>query len=251
MSINGTPITLGVLNTEVVPSPLWSVNVEERSNTPDGLMTDKNEIKIATQKVSNTFHGVQGNNIRVVVRVPIATEQPVIVLLVLLILMKGISFLVARPPDNSVHVFIDNSNLFIEDHGLLVTTILNGRKLGSTFVVGSVPPPNDALWDRARSHGCEVTTYKRNASNKVDTALVCRAMRFILTKKHSTLLLVAGDSDYCSLIKEAKEEDWKIETWFWDGSSFPQECLDLISKYTLEISGNIIKDWHYRNDALK
>ena len=146
--------------------------------------------------------------------------------------------------------------------------------MGSTFVVGSVPPPNDALWDRARSHGCEVTTYKRNASNKVDTALVCRAMRFILTRKHSTLLLVAGDSDYCSLIKEAKEEDWKIETWFWDGSSFPQECLvnlkifrliyrwiittsllhisqDLISKYTLEISGNIIKDWHYRNDALK
>ena len=40
-------------------------------------MTDKNEIKIATQKVSNTFHGVQGNNIRVVVRVPIATGESI------------------------------------------------------------------------------------------------------------------------------------------------------------------------------
>ncbi|CAG8755519.1 807_t:CDS:1, partial [Funneliformis caledonium] len=74
---------------------------------------------------------------------------------------------------NSVHVFIDNSNLFIEgskvvgqlenvnvydnkqsnfldfyvDHVLLVTTVLNGRKIGNTFIVGSVPPPNDTLWD--------------------------------------------------------------------------------------------------------
>ncbi|CAG8483687.1 3106_t:CDS:2 [Rhizophagus irregularis] len=55
---------------------LWSVNVEEsqlESNTPDGLMTVENEIKIATQKVGNTFYGVQDNNIRVVVRVPVAT----------------------------------------------------------------------------------------------------------------------------------------------------------------------------------
>ncbi|UZO25767.1 uncharacterized protein OCT59_018026 [Rhizophagus irregularis] len=61
---------------------LWSVNVEEsqlESNTPDGLMTVENEIKIATQKVGNTFYGVQDNNIRVVVRVPVATSQPVAV----------------------------------------------------------------------------------------------------------------------------------------------------------------------------
>jgi hypothetical protein len=222
--------------------------------------------------------------------------------------MKGISFLVASSPDNSVHVFIDNSNLFIEgskvvgqlenvnvyddkqpnfldfyvDHGLLVTTILDGRNMGSAFVVGSVPPPNDTLWDRARSHGCEVKTYKRNKSNKekkVDTKLVCRAMRSIFTKKHSTLLLVAGDSDYCPLIEEAKEENWKIEIWFWDGSSLPlfstgmsSELKNIASykpldnyyesftyitgpnftqnKYTLEINGNIIKNWQFRNETL-
>ncbi|CAI2202004.1 7210_t:CDS:1, partial [Funneliformis geosporum] len=153
-------------------------------------------------------------------------------------------------PDNSVYVFIDNSNLFIEgskivsrlenvnvcdnkqpnfldfyvDHGQLVMTVLHGRKMSSAFVIGSVPPPNDTLWDRARSYGCEVKTYQRNASNKekkVDTKLVCRAMRSILTKNHSTLLLVAGDSDYCPLIEEAREENWNIETWFWDGTNLP------------------------------
>ena len=34
-------------------------------------MTDENELKIATQKVGNTFYGVGGNNIRVIVRVPV------------------------------------------------------------------------------------------------------------------------------------------------------------------------------------
>ncbi|CAG8551218.1 3686_t:CDS:2 [Racocetra fulgida] len=110
MSIDGTPITLWCLeygssyfsviirnnnsifdlkkaifeeisvpdNVKAKNLSLWSVNVEEihlKSNTPDGLMTNKNEIKLATQKVGNTFHGVQGNNIQVIVRVPVATSD--------------------------------------------------------------------------------------------------------------------------------------------------------------------------------
>ncbi|RIB27059.1 hypothetical protein C2G38_2029715 [Gigaspora rosea] len=38
-------------------------------------MTDENEIKFATQEVGNTFHGAQGNNIQVIVRIPVATEE--------------------------------------------------------------------------------------------------------------------------------------------------------------------------------
>ncbi|PKK55338.1 hypothetical protein RhiirC2_802666 [Rhizophagus irregularis] len=60
---------------------LWNVNVEEsqlESNTPDDLMTVENEIKIASQKVGNTFYGVQDNNIRVVVKVPVATGESII-----------------------------------------------------------------------------------------------------------------------------------------------------------------------------
>ncbi|KAF0437764.1 serine/threonine protein kinase [Gigaspora margarita] len=57
---------------------LWSVNIEERqleSNTPNGLMTDENKIKIATETIGNTFHGVQRKNIQVIVRVPVATGE--------------------------------------------------------------------------------------------------------------------------------------------------------------------------------
>ncbi|CAG8688926.1 11589_t:CDS:2 [Funneliformis caledonium] len=77
MSIDSTPITLWCLEYRSSPSPipdnvkaknlsLWSVNVEEsqlESNTSNCLMTVENEIKIATQKVGNTFYGVQDNNI--------------------------------------------------------------------------------------------------------------------------------------------------------------------------------------------
>ena len=104
------------------------------------------------------------------------------------------------------------------DHGLLVTKILNGRELSSTLIVGSVPPPNDTVWDRAREHGCEVITYPRNASNKekkVDSQLICSAMRSIFTQNQGILVLVAGDGDYCPLIMNAQQENWKIETWFW------------------------------------
>ena len=147
-----------------------------------------------------------------------------------------------KSPNNFVSIYIDNSNLFIEgskvigylenvnvsdhkidfyvDHGLLVTTLLKGRQLNRVFIVGSIPPGNDTLWARAKDHGFEVQTYQRNAANKdkkVDTKLVCAAMRSLLTENPGTFLLVAGDSDYCPLIEEAQKENWKIETWFWYG----------------------------------
>ncbi|GBB89602.1 hypothetical protein RclHR1_16330004 [Rhizophagus clarus] len=218
------------------------------------------------------------------------------------------SLVVAKSPDNSVSIFIDNSNLFIEgakivgqlenvpdvysnsrsdiefyvDHGLLVTTVLRGRKLRNAFIIGSIPSENDTLWARARDHGCEVTTYERNASNKekkADVKLVCYAMRTLFTKTGSTILIIAGDGDYCPLVEEAKKENWKVETWFWDGSNLPlfptgmNAGLKNISSYVslddyyksftyitgpdftnnksiLEIHGNVIKSWPFRNKRL-
>ncbi|CAG8706536.1 9146_t:CDS:2, partial [Funneliformis mosseae] len=151
-----------------------------------------------------------------------------------------------KPTYDSVSIYIDNSNLFIEgskvvsylekvnafdhkksdfldfyiDHGLLVTTILKGRKLNKTFIIGSIPPRNDTIWARARDHGCEVKTYPRNSSSKekkVYTELVCDGMESLLTENPGTLLLVSGDADYCPLMVRAQKKNWKIETRFWSG----------------------------------
>jgi uncharacterized LabA/DUF88 family protein len=226
--------------------------------------------------------------------------------------MKGISFLVAgspKSPNDFVYIYIDNSNLFIEgskvisylenvnvfdhkrldflnfyvDHGRLVTTILSGRKLKRALIFGSVPPPNDTIWDRTRDHGCEVQTYPRNEEKKVDIKLVCSAMRTIMTENPGILLLVAGNGDYCPLLEEAQKENWKIEIWFWSGlpgvKNYPfttpisNELRNLSSfyvsldrlyrdftyitgldhtnvKHSLMLYGDIIKDWQYKNEIL-
>ncbi|CAI2168627.1 18817_t:CDS:2 [Funneliformis geosporum] len=56
---------------------LWKVNFDESnfSNALDELLNKGNEIKLGTQKVGETFHEVQGNNIRVVVKVPVVTGE--------------------------------------------------------------------------------------------------------------------------------------------------------------------------------
>ncbi|CAB4404350.1 unnamed protein product [Rhizophagus irregularis] len=212
-----------------------------------------------------------------------------------------------KPPNDSVSIFIDNSNLFIEgskvigylervnvsdhridvyiDHGLIVKTILKGRNLNRVFIVGSVPPVNDSLWARAKEHGYGVETYLRNASNKekkVDGTLITELARSVFRGSPSTISLVAGDGDYCYIIRVAREENWKAETWFWHGfpdrGDYPfttpmsKELKNLSlynplenyykkftyitgpdltnKKHILEISGSIIKNWRYRNEKL-
>ncbi|GBC02584.1 hypothetical protein RclHR1_00470014 [Rhizophagus clarus] len=215
-----------------------------------------------------------------------------------------------KSPNNSVSICIDNSNLFIEgskvisylekvnafdhkkpdflnfyvDHGLLVTTVLKGRKLNKIYVIGSVPPLNDTIWTRTRDQ-CEIKTYERNSSNKekkVDMEFVCDAMVSILTENPGTLSLVSDNDGYCPLMERAEKKNWKIETWFWSGlldkEGYPfatptandlrkislYEPLDNYywlftyitgpdytnKKHHLEIRGNVIKDWKYRNETL-
>ncbi|CAG8551634.1 2792_t:CDS:2 [Diversispora eburnea] len=146
-----------------------------------------------------------------------------------------------------VHVFIDNSNIFIEgkysiaesehlgtydiirrkrclnnfhiDYGQLLVTILNGRKLGGTPIIfGSHPLPNDTLWRRAREQGYTVQVYERNSRNQekiVDIALAYAMSEAILTKDPGTLVLVSGDGNYLPVINSAIKHKWMVETWFW------------------------------------
>ena len=56
---------------------LWNVNFDEsqKSNSPDELLNNNNEIKMGSQKVGESFYGVQEDNIRVVVRAPVVTGK--------------------------------------------------------------------------------------------------------------------------------------------------------------------------------
>jgi uncharacterized LabA/DUF88 family protein len=162
----------------------------------------------------------------------------------------NLKFLLVGPP--KVHAFIDNSNFNIEgqyvvglkenfdtqwdeernlpflyglqmEYGRLLSLILKKRELGSNpVIVGSRPPPNDSLWDSVAALNFDVTVYERmprkdrKVEKKVDTTVARKMMEAIFLKPPGTILLVAGDSDYCPIIELAKDFKWKTETWFWN-----------------------------------
>jgi uncharacterized LabA/DUF88 family protein len=132
-------------------------------------------------------------------------------------------------------VLVDNSNVYIEgkkcsakrkgmvgddnswriDFGRLLTQLAAGRKIRAAILVGSRPPPNDAVWKMAEQGGFKVITHERDASNKekaVDTELVAQGTRLIVTTPTPAVLVIAsGDRDFLPLVNIAKETAWEVE----------------------------------------
>ncbi|CAI2182024.1 15572_t:CDS:2 [Funneliformis geosporum] len=176
----------------------------------------------------------------------------------------------SKSPNGLVFVFVDNSNLFIEgkytvgnlekagtidrkrgsfyfnelrfDHGCLLSTVMNGRRIGSDpVIVGSRPPPNDSLWKHIKSQGFKVVLYDRNVENKekkIDTSLVVDGMKVITSKDPGVFVLIAGDGDYYPMVLEALYLNWKVEVWFWtsgiSGDLLPKEEKSRLSFYPLD-----------------
>ncbi|CAJ0750514.1 21428_t:CDS:2 [Entrophospora sp. SA101] len=143
-----------------------------------------------------------------------------------------------------VHVYIDNSNVFIEgkfnigqleyifdaekilyhinqlhiEYGQLLALVQDGHGLGGAPVlVGSRLPPNDSLWKRIQKQGYEVTVYDQNAENrkKVDMEIGASMMDTIQNYNPGILVLIAGDGDYVPVINRVLNKGWAVEIWFW------------------------------------
>ncbi|MDR1931836.1 MAG: NYN domain-containing protein, partial [Spirochaetales bacterium] len=135
-------------------------------------------------------------------------------------------------------ILVDNSNVFIEgrkfaarnkglvkqsddqydpvdwswriDFGSLLKQVANGHKIIKAILVGSTPPPNDSLWNAAKSQGFEVITHERSHSTgeekAVDTELVARGLKIIYKHPAPAILkLLSGDRDFLPLIRSAYE----------------------------------------------
>ena len=164
-------------------------------------------------------------------------------------------------------IYVDNSNLFIE--GFRAAAVRNGMAqtiqeaidldikdysyrvdfgkliqfLGGTdkaeikraYLVGSRPPPSDAIWGIAENRGFEVHVEDRNASNKekrVDTGIVTEMMRDaykLADAKEDTITLVSGDADFTPSIKRLIEDGFKVDVVFWDHAS--RELKDAASEF--------------------
>lgn len=88
------------------------------------------------------------------------------------------------------------------------------------WLYGSVPPHNDSLWRAIRSQGWKVKTLERNLAGKekgldIEIALDMNDLGREVTPAQ-TMILVAGDGDYQTLIPRLQQRGWRMEIAFYE-----------------------------------
>lgn len=153
---------------------------------------------------------------------------------------------------NGLHLFIDNSNLYIEaqrvarqefryddelvlrlriSYGALLDEVRNERKLMETILVGSRPPENDSLWNKLASVGIEPRisdrSYWSRREKDVDAEL-SNAIRDALedNPEPGTIALVAGDADYVPTLLRCVKKKWAVEVYFWGQAAAELRALE-------------------------
>lgn len=150
---------------------------------------------------------------------------------------------------NGLHLFIDNSNLFIEaqrvarskfyyddqlvirlriSYGDLLEAIRGERVLKETVLVGSEPPKNDSLWNKLKSLNIKPRIFRRDFSGRefsgrekgVDAELT-NSIRDTLEDNANpgTIAIVAGDRDYLPTLERCVKKQWDVEIYFWEQAS--------------------------------
>ena len=161
---------------------------------------------------------------------------------------------------NGLHLFIDNSNIFIEaqrvarekyfyddelviqvhiNYGALLDKVRIDRKLMETVLVGSRPPQNDLLWDKLKKLGISARIFDRNifsGKEKGVDAELTNAIRDTLEdhKEPGTIAMIAGDRDYVPTIQRCLKKGWRVEIYFWGQASTELKKMEGIFFYNLD-----------------
>ena len=155
---------------------------------------------------------------------------------------------VAPKTSTRVHVFIDDSNLFIEgqrtaanrdpsdtsarsrfriDFGRFLEWVSDGRTLADVYLVGSRPPAVDTFWKMLPAKGIRPKIFERHGGREkgVDHDLVAEMIETSILKEKvdGVIVLVAGDGDYRSTLDRLNDKGWALEVCFWSSG-----CSSLI-----------------------
>ena len=143
------------------------------------------------------------------------------------------------------YIFIDDSNIWIEgqkvqgqaladadrdprfrvDLGRFVSMVKGDRNIAKAFLYGSIPPPNDSVWNAARKRNFKVQIFKRSAGGKekeVDVTMSSDITEQVLELKHANMdtdyifVIVTGDRDLKSPIVKVLERRVPVELWSWE-----------------------------------
>ena len=170
------------------------------------------------------------------------------------------------------HVFIDNSNLWIEgqyasavaqgwaadmdeaherslndpdwriDYGRLLEFVVEGHleDVETAIVFGSIPP-DDSFWNMVEDSGFEKRTRPRNFANKekaVDTEMVQQINECLYenSQKGDIFVLVTGDRDFMPPITALKKKSRVVYLAFWSNAAW--ELKTSVNKF-IDLTENI------------
>lgn len=176
-----------------------------------------------------------------------------------------------------MYIFWDNSNihisglevmkhmepsqtreLFRTDFKNLFQLVCNNRKVETAFLSGSIPPPNNALWDYLRNMNITLQLLNKTADGfeqeSVDMSLQTMMLRTAIDNKPSTISILTGDGagkqlgeGFLSDLQRINRMGWKIEVYAWDNS-----CNRYLKDFALNFGKYIsLEDYYYSITFLK
>lgn len=136
--------------------------------------------------------------------------------------ISGLSVMEDKEPDQLRELFRTNfKNLF--------DLVRNNRTVDKTYLSGSIPPPNNALWDYIRNMGIDLQLLTKTADGyeqeSVDMSLQTMMLRTAIDhiSAPSTIAILTGDGagkqlgeGFLTDLQRIKSMGWNIEVYAWE-----------------------------------
>jgi hypothetical protein len=136
--------------------------------------------------------------------------------------------------DSRVHIFLDNSNIFVGARNAcderedalrrnevrlnfesLLKLAADGRDIEQAVAIGSIPPSMRAVWDRLEGAGVKVELQERgafsNTEQGVDEALRLKMMHALTDYDPAVCVLLSGDGDFFPEVSRMLSKGWGVE----------------------------------------
>lgn len=160
--------------------------------------------------------------------------------------ISGLKAMEQKEPDQLKELFRTNfKNLF--------ELVRNNREVESAYLSGSIPPPNNALWDYLKNMGINLQLLNKTAEGteqeSVDMSLQTMMLRTAMDhmSEPSTIAILTGDGagkqlgeGFLSDLKRIKNLGWNIEVYSWENS-----CNRYLKEYAQKNGKFIALDDYY------
>lgn len=160
--------------------------------------------------------------------------------------ISGLSVMAQKEPTKLRELFRTNfRNLF--------ELVRNNRNVEAAYLSGSIPPPNNALWDYLKNMGIQLQLLNKTAEGteqeSVDMSLQTMMLRTAIDSitSPSTIAILTGDGagkqlgeGFLSDLKRVKAMGWDIEVYSWKTS-----CNRYLKEYAEQNGKFIALDNYY------